>query len=146
MKDMLKFSVVHGLVKGFIRSTISTVHSRIDKDIMISKPEDVNNMPELVNVLEAYEEAMKMFEKYNCPGSWNDKNNSYVMLTKGKDIMATAVGSDTAYYLMMEYFLKAYCKIKFKGRISEEQIEEMFDAQWEEKMIQLMEKNKNGTV
>lgn len=135
------FNMVHGFLKGGVRNMISFIHSKIPSDLMVSKKEDVKNMPELYNVLEAYELTLKDFEKYNSPGMLSGKRtcgDSLDMLEKGKDILATCVANDTAWYLMMEYFFKRYCEIKFKDSPVYDEIMKAFDAQWQKRMEELM--------
>lgn len=153
MKKEFLYNLVHGFMKSGVRNLITFIHSKIPEDIKVSKKEDVKNMPELYNALEAFELTLQDFEKYNAPGMLNNKpkyGDSLDMLEKGRDIGATMVANDTAWYIMLEYFFKRYCEVKFKGSPVYDEIMKAFDTQWEKRMEELMlkemEKNNGASV
>lgn len=138
--------LLHGLIKGGIKNMIDLLHFRLPKEDLVTDGSNKPRQPELSNMCKAFSYAMEKHDmgldeddiSKNTPGTART-------LVKAKEVGMTALGSDSAYYLMMEYFLKEYVHIKMDHAFGREAVEKAWDDQWQSQFDLLM-KNKNEVL
>lgn len=126
-------------MKGAIKNMIDLLHSRLPKEDLVTDGSNKPRQPELSNMCKAFSHAMykhgiKVDEKDVDANTLGTSKT----LVKAKEVGLTALGSDSAYYLMMEYFLKEYVHIKMDHAFGKEAVEKAWNDQWQSQFELLM--------
>ena len=133
---MDRVRLMHGLVKGVIRNIIDLGHSRIPKADLVTDGTNKPRQPELANLHNAFKASFEAYGLKLADASEEEVQGRKVIV-KAKELGLSVVSSDSAYYLMLEQFLRAYCHMKFDKAFGHEAVEKAWFDQWNEKHEEL---------
>lgn len=127
---------MHGFVKGVIRNIIDLGHSRIPKEDLVTTGDNRPRQPELANLHNAFKASFGAHGLDLADDSEEEVQGRKVIV-KAKELGLSVVSSDSAYYLMLEQMLRAYCHMKFDKAFGHEAVEKAWFDQWNEKHEEL---------
>lgn len=138
--------LMHGLIKGAVKNIIDLIHNRIPKEDLIINGVNKPRQPELANMCEAFNAAMLKTDMLLKEDAYDNHSGTPRMIVKGKDVVLSVLGSDSAYYLMCEYFLKEYVHIKMDSAFGKDAVEKAWFEQWNSKFFELKKLKEENTL
>lgn len=135
--DQKGFKFIHGPMKSLLVNSVKLMHKKLPEHLRVTEGSKITHT-ELINLRKAIDQGLDDFEKYNVPNF--RKDYKFKTIDQIIDLAFAGLSCDTAYYFILEYVLKRYALIKFKGKFTEQEILDMFEAQ----QHQVLDEMENG--